>query len=425
MKLKDGEVTVNVGNLSLVCSGNAALSSAVPGFKEAGRGYFNLSEFNLTSTFSLTKGKSRLVNVKLHRVKTDISNSTFTIGLFGAGVIFETLNTVKDTFLRLFIAWLEGEMSAREKQIIENATNKVMNEESPLVAVGSDVALDCGLTDPPIVTSHIAFLMNGTGVCVNPATCKGYEGRRPSWADPVSPFDGLGSMTVLVCDYVVNSLLVAAVQRRLLDAVVESKDAEEWLGVKLDTSLIGIFIPEIMKEYGEGKEVIIEIQTHEAPVCGFSLEKGIQGRICDEKIGDAKSTLKMFVRDKVLIRVLVLEVSLKMGGKVKAAKNNLTGEITNHDLKLQLISSPIKIESIGNLEKTLQLVLALGIPQVNGYLKAGIAVPYIGPFFSLEKSELKIVDRYIKVSVNLAPVPSSREENNAVERVLAKMLNRS
>eukprot|EP00826_Nyctotherus_ovalis_P041009 TRINITY_DN4085_c0_g2_i1.p1 TRINITY_DN4085_c0_g2~~TRINITY_DN4085_c0_g2_i1.p1 ORF type:complete len:242 (+),score=49.39 TRINITY_DN4085_c0_g2_i1:161-886(+) len=241
----------------------------------------------------------------------------------------------------------------------------------------------------------------------------------------MNPFDGSGNMTILVSDYVLNSLLVAAVQRRLLDAAIESKTVEEWFGVKLDTNLIGTFIPEILTEYGKDKEMTIEVETHEAPVYGFSAEKGIQGKICGEIIGEAKGVLKMYVKDTVLIRTLVLEVSLKMGGKVKAEKNNLTGEITSHDLKLQLISSPIKIESIATLEKALQLALIMGILQANEYLNKGIAMPYIRPFFSLEKSELKVIDRYIKISVNLAPIPNSNEESTVVEHVLAKILNRT
>jgi len=124
-------------------------------------------------------------------------------------------------------------------------------------------------------------------------------------------------------------------------------------------------------------------------------------------------------------KVMVLEVRFELGGQMKVEKNNLTGEITYYDLELKLIESPIQIDSIPSFEKFLHVSLKIAIPELNLLLIKGMKIPYIEPFFSFHKSELKVIDSYIKISINPLPIPNQnqREHNTVLNFLLSYIPN--
>jgi hypothetical protein len=123
-------------------------------------------------------------------------------------------------------------------------------------------------------------------------------------------------------------------------------------------------------------------------------------------------------------RAMLLEVTFKLGGQMKVEKNNLTGELTSYDIKLRLISSSIQIDSIPFFEQFLHFLLKIAVPELNMLLTKGIKIPYIEPFFSFHKSELKVIDRFIKISINPAPILDQViEESNTVLNLLLSYIS--
>jgi hypothetical protein len=264
--------------MSIVCSGNLELKSTVSALQGSGPVYFNLSELNVTSVFGIVKGVNGLPNIKLSRVLTDVSNNSFSIKFIDNSDIFKALTKFKDFILKTLLKWVQGEMTVKEKEIIEKSFNKVMNDINPLIMINNtDIGINYGLLASPKITTHLPLLLNGTGDCIDPKKCKPYKGKRPDRPEAIDPFDGSGSLIVLVSDYLLSTVTIANLERGLLSFTVTSEIVEKTFGVKLDTDLVGVVVPEIKKAYGAGKEVIVEVITDEASSFYFSAAKGIQG----------------------------------------------------------------------------------------------------------------------------------------------------
>jgi len=271
-------VNVNIGNISIVCSGHLKLVSSASVLTGSGPVYFNLSELNITSVFGVVRGFNGLPNVRLKRILTDISNNSFSIGFIGDSYIFETLTKIKDFILKTLLEWVQGEMTEKNKGILEKSINRAMNDTAPLIMINNTViGINYGLLISPKITTHLPLLLNGTVDCTDPKRCKPYKGKRPNPPEAINPFDGSGSLIALVSDYVLNTAVIAGLEEGLLNITVTSEMVEKVFGIKLDTNLVGVAVPEIRKAYGEGKEVIIEFITNEVPSFNFSAVKGIRG----------------------------------------------------------------------------------------------------------------------------------------------------
>lgn len=57
-----------------------------------------------------------------------------------------------------------------------------------------------------------------------------------------------------------------------------------------------------------------------------------------------------------------------------------------------------------------QMLFKFLIPQLNNHLNDGIPLPPLEPFFSFKKSELNLLDRYIRIDINPEPCKEVLEE---------------
>lgn len=80
----------------------------------------------------------------------------------------------------------------------------------------------------------------------------------------------------------------------------------------------------------------------------------------------------------------------------------------------------IKNVSLDNLNKLLNTLLIILVPQISTNLIDGIKLPLLEPFFSMEKSEMTLLDQYIRFDFN--PVPSKKHISELINQILQSMV---
>ncbi len=75
--------------------------------------------------------------------------------------------------------------------------------------------------------------------------------------------------------------------------------------------------------------------------------------------------------------------------------------------------------TLDDLDRVLQLVLKLLVPQLNNHLNDGVPLPPLQPFFNLSKSELTLFDRYMRIDFN--PEPCKQHFSEAIRQSYAKI----
>ena len=106
--------------------------------------------------------------------------------------------------------------------------------------------------------------------------------------------------------------------------------------------------------------------------------------------------------------------------KAWIAKNFFYGNIVDYVFSLDLKYSKIEDVKIKDMNSLFNAIFKIVIPQVNAYLGDGIPLPIIKPFFSLSKSELTMLDRYIRV--DFTPEPCMERMNEFIELVAGKLV---
>ena len=89
--------------------------------------------------------------------------------------------------------------------------------------------------------------------------------------------------------------------------------------------------------------------------------------------------------------------------------NYLKGNITEYKFQLKIKFSDVENVTVDGLNRLFNTLLKLVIPQVNNYLNDGIPVPPLEPFFNLSKSEMTLLNQYIRFDFDPEPCKKQLE----------------
>lgn len=97
----------------------------------------------------------------------------------------------------------------------------------------------------------------------------------------------------------------------------------------------------------------------------------------------------------------------------------MKGEIKDYKFSLTAKSyvEGITVEEVNSLFNTL---FKLAIPLVNAILREGIALPPLKPFFDLSKSELTMLNHYIRI--DFVPIPCKEGFEQLVDLIFHKLI---
>ena len=125
------------------------------------------------------------------------------------------------------------------------------------------------------------------------------------------------------------------------------------------------------------------------------------------------------VAEDKIVRAFDIELDVEFKLNVSVSQNYLRGKINDYKFKLNLKFSDIKEVTLEELNSLFSTLFKFVIPQINTILKEGIPLPPIEPFFDLSKSELTLLDQYIRV--DFTPVPRPKFIYEFISQAIQKL----
>ena len=268
LNLTGGRFDLKISNFSFDCVAKAGFTTDPVLFFGKGDGRFNLSRLNVSLIMDLKLGPNNLPMIELVGSKVDISNNSLRMLFNGTNDVFTLLETIQGFVAPLIIETIGGVMKDETRRQLQDTINGVLNGlPNEIVIPGTDLALNYGLLIPPSMTNgYLPIALNGTFSCSGKA-CHPYAGPRPVPPKKIDPFAGTGSFQVLVSDYLVNTLLIAALEDSLIRFNVTSDMVANMTNgtIGLNTDLFGVFIPQIREKYGAHRNISMNFTAVKPP----------------------------------------------------------------------------------------------------------------------------------------------------------------
>ncbi|KAM4563538.1 bactericidal permeability-increasing protein isoform 1-T2 [Odontesthes bonariensis] len=260
------------------------------------------------------------------------------------------------------------------------------------------LTLDLPLTDLPIISAS-SLKLGLKGEFYSKKTHQ----KPPFVAKPfILPEQPGYMMSLGLSEFTLNSAAYGYFSAGALQALINDSMIPPMSPVRLNTSSMGMFFPELPKKF-PGLLMNLQVYAREAPV--FSLQSGAVG------LG-VQVTVKAFAIEPngTQIPLFKINADSKVSGKMWIADGLLKGKVMLDNLTLTLVSSEVgtvKIDTLQNTVKTgMKLII---IPKVNEKLDKGIILPRM-KHAQLVNSVLKLEEGFIALSSDAKMLQTGRSE---------------
>ncbi|XP_077577641.1 bactericidal permeability-increasing protein [Stigmatopora nigra] len=248
------------------------------------------------------------------------------------------------------------------EEVIASLENhlKDMNVNFPL---NEDVTLDLPLIDQPVV--HMKNLHLGLKGEIHSNTCP----RDPPFvAQAFSVLQRPGYMlSVGLSDFTLNSASFSYYSSNLLQVFINDSMIPPSFPVRLNTSSMGPFIPQLPKMF---PDLLMLLHIHATDIPMFSFRSGAV-------VLSAKGAVEAFaIQGTALTPLFKVCVNSNFKGKARVDVGRLKGSVTMHNFSMNLGESeigPFKTDALENMAVMLMQIAIL--PQLNEKLAVGFALP--------------------------------------------------
>lgn len=267
--MTNGVLKTEISNFALDWLGALSFTTDPVFFFGQGDGKYQLSNFNLLTSIDLDLGPNKLPKIKFLESRVDLTKESIRIKFNGTNDIFTLLEIIQGAVTPFIIRLIGGEMSDETKLTIQETINSVLaglsNEyELP----GTDIVLNYGfISSPSLKNFYLPIALNGSSACASRKRCIPFKGVRPDPPRPINVFGGKGVFQVLISDYFLNSLLIAAYEDLLMNFVITPEKMHKLTNgsLELNTDLFGVFIPDMRKVYGPNKNISMNFNVTYPP----------------------------------------------------------------------------------------------------------------------------------------------------------------
>ncbi|KAM9751965.1 bactericidal permeability-increasing protein [Menidia menidia] len=255
------------------------------------------------------------------------------------------------------------------------------------------LTLDLPLNDSPVVSaSSLKFGLKGEFY-----STKTHK-EPPFVAKPFNLTEQPGYMVSLgLSEFTLNSASYGYFSAGALEALITDSMIPPFSPVHLNTSSMGLFIPELPKRF-PGLAMNLQVYARESPV--FSIQSGavkLDVQVCVKAVAIAPNGTQ--------IPLFKLNADSELSVKMLIADELLKGSVMLDNLTLALVSSEVGPVKIAALESALKGALKIGVlPQVNAKLEKGFILPRM-KHAQLVNSVLTVEEGFIAVSSDAKILP--------------------
>ena len=273
LNLTGGRFELSIHNFSFDCIAKTNFTTDPQLFFGQGHGRFNLSRLNVSFVMDLKLGKNDLPQIEIISSRVDISNKSLHMLFNGTNDVFTLLEMVQGFVAPLIIDTIGGEMKKETRDSIQSNINDLLaGLPNEFTIPGTNISLNFGLVLPPSMTKgYLPLALRGQFACVGPQ-CLPNPGPEPTPPPVMDPFAGSGSFQLLISDYMLQTLFIAAYQASLLRFNLTAEMVGNLTNntVPFNTDLFGVFIPELRQKYGPHRNINMNISVHEPPKVDIS-----------------------------------------------------------------------------------------------------------------------------------------------------------
>ena len=233
-----------------------------------GSAYISIDKVGTDIEFLILTDENKNLHVNFSQINFTISDDQIDIKINGTNDIFTASQLAYDILKPIIINLLKAPLQDSVRNSISSAVDKAISSLNHTVHISENALFDFGLLDNcSINKDRFMLYVNGTGYANQT------HGKKPINYNPPNNLPDMKPEGKTVQLYLSNYSINTISQSLFLSDIFNfniSKPYNKSSKMNLDTTLIGIFVPEIPAYYGKGKSINILVNLLQTPEINFA-----------------------------------------------------------------------------------------------------------------------------------------------------------
>lgn len=295
----------------------------------------SLSDYG-EATVSVKDGSMNTVIAVKDKTLLSFYSKKTELDLYGLQILVSRPDGVNQNWLfQMFRKEIEDVISQLASDLVENTINDYSLGDMYYKLDNADIGFDYSLTESPFISDTMLELKS-KGIFVQDSQ-RNYDPPIPVPSSFESKLTN--GMQFVASDYVANSLSYSAFMAGMLDLNLTNQTFAGTFPFELTTTVIGIFIPDLIDNYGLDEPVSLNFAFYQAPLIHFieNLQWSVQMQSSE------LSRMDLLVNNEI---ALAIEAMFEFEAQLYLEDWKVKGEILKLEFSnVKVISSQIDVNS--------------------------------------------------------------------------------
>jgi len=352
-----------------------------------GLGLFAVQKLDIAFSSVLGMNSLHELTVSITQVSIDIQPADVIIYFHGQGDISKAINFILNSIKQIFIGKINEMLMPAVQRIMQTLVNKGLSEFNYYQNIkNTPLYIDYSLTQPPQVKSnYVAFFFNGSFFLQQETILTNSSNVMPE-------FDTTGKdMQFYISAYTLESALDAMYQGNMLKATINPVEKVGNKTVFINTTTLGIFVPNYVNKYGRDKPVTTDIHS-EYPPPVVTITVG-------ENICNMNFRIDQYVTEDNMIpvRAITMHVSAEFAARITTVGKNIIPTLDIINITIISYESDMGNIDTASINMLLNFMEALILPILNNKISQGFELPIIHQVIDLTNSTVKTDNGFIEI----------------------------